>query len=1169
MARKFLALLIVLLAAPLVMSARNYDISLKHADAETSLARLQQVTGYDFVYQSELLKGSDVFITADFKDASLESILDNVITARLGLSWKLVKNTIVLSKPTAVKGAPVAVTGTVRDHEGEPVVGASVKVVGETLGVATNVDGEFSISAPIGSSLSISYIGMNPQVVKVTSDKKINVEMQQSTTMLSEVVITGYQEIKKEKMTGSVATISADKLQERYTPNLLDNLEGRVAGLSTYGGSMVIRGLGTLRASSSPLLVVDGLPIEGSINDINPSDIESINVLKDASASAIYGARAANGIIVITTKNAKKQGKIDVDFSANLTWYENRNMDYHDNFYMNAEEQIAAESAWYEYRFFEKDGIKNDPATQLMYEDLYIQSGYMSPSPVEYAYYQLAKGEIDRNQLNATIDGLRGNNYAQDFADAVYRRQVIQQYNLALRSASDKMRNNIVANYKHDNSGIINHKNDWINISYKGSYDMAKWLTATLSINSVISDKRSFGQDYSGTATNPWAHPAYYPFYNEDGSIKRQYDCQLSGSEYMSFGSAFHDLASDPIEEIHNNTMDTHRQNTRYHADLLFKIIPGLTANTQFIYETETNRSDWHATELSHASRTIRNAYTVSDGNGGYKYLTPENGGILRSSETRTRSWTARGQLNYSRTFGKHDIAAIAGLEFRETLLKGSNSLYLGYDDQLQTSNTISVDLGSLSSMYSNPYYMSLVGGFPSMSQVFYPYISSGLAIIPEQHHRYGSGYFNLTYTYDERYNLFGSFRKDYADVFGLNSKFRGKPLWSVGIGWNIHNEPFIHDVTWLNFLKLRASYGVTGNIYQGATSVMTASTGKNNYYTHFPYATIKSPANPDLRWEQNKTTNVGVDFSLLNYRMRGTVDVYNKEGKDVFNTMNLDPTFGFTSMVANVASIRNRGVEATLSYDWFKPSRQSDFFWSTGVTFTYNKNVVTNVDNDSQMSYQMLSNPYKKGYPVRAMWSYRFAGISNEEGQQGTPVYYIENGNTSTNPMSAGVDVLEFSGQRDPKWIIGLDNTWRWNGISLGIVMSYYGGHKMYAQPYKEFTNSYTLPAPIYLLNSWTPENPTDMPGQGKYAASGFGSTSSYSTQCVIDASFIKIRNISLGYTIPESFTRRFGVNMLSVRFQANDLKAIWVANDRGIDPETGGLRNPSSYTVGINLNL
>lgn len=1165
-------ILAIVMLVPIQGYARYYNASFDKATPEAVINTLKQETGLEFVYQKELLKEAKNPVTCNFTGLTLEQLLNRVISVNMLLDYEVVDKTVILKRPDMnvdfVKGK---IKGIVWDsEENEPLAGATVMIDGTTTITVTDTNGHFSLdnSLALNPVVSVMFVGMKPMSKKVDAKNQnsLRFDMETQVTMMSEVVVTGYQDIKKEKMTGSVATISSDKLNERYTLNLLDNLEGRVAGLSTYGGEMVIRGVGTLHGSSTPLLVVDGLPIEGSIDDINPSDVESVNVLKDASAAAIYGARAANGIIVITTKNAKKKGKIDIDFTANLTLYEKKNMDYHDNFYLTPEEHIAAESEYYEYKFFESDS-RNNPANSIYEEGMYIQSGYLSPTPLEYAYYQLATGAIDRNQLNQTIEELKGNNYAQDYADAVYRRQVIQQYNLALRSASDKSRNNIVINYKHDNSGVIHHKDDWINVSYKGSYDIAKWLTATFSINSVMNSQRTYGNDFNGSY-GPWGQAPYQYFYNNDGSVKRQYVVQAGGNEYMSFGEAFHDLSTNPVEEIYNSTTTTNRNSTRYHADLLFRIIPGLTANTQFIYENENYKSEWLANEQSYTSRFIRNSYTWDDGRGGFEYLTPENGGLLQTSESTAKSWTARGQLNYSNTFGKHDIAAIAGMEFRETMYNGTRSLFLGYDEQLQTSNTTSVDFQYLGTLTRNRSFFSMIGGYP-LASVYNKYLANGIRIIPEQHHRYASGYFNLTYTYDEKYNIFGSFRKDYADVFGLNSKFRGKPLWSVGIGWNAHNESYIRDITWINFLKLRASYGVTGNIYQGATSVMTASTGTVNRYTNLPNAVISSPANPDLRWEQNKTTNIGVDFSFFNYRLRGNLDYYKKVGDDIFNSLNLDPTYGFTSMIANVASIENHGFEASISYDWFKPNRRRDFSWTTNVTFTYNKNKVTDVENDSQQASSMFYNPYKVGYPVRAIWSYKFVKIQDEGNRIGMPLYDKGNGSTSINPASGDPDILEFSGQRDPKYIVGLDNTWRWNGFSLGLMMTYYGGHHMQVQPYSEFGNIYLLPAPSYLVDSWTPENPTNIPGQGKYGASATSNAAQHSNMCVDDASFVKIRNITFGYTLPESLTRRFGVNLLSLRFQANNLGAIWTANDRHIDPETGGLRNPSSYTFGINLNL
>lgn len=292
----------------------------------------------------------------------------------------------------------------------------------------------------------------------------------------------------------------------------------------------------------------------------------------------------------------------------------------------------------------------------------------------------------------------------------------------------------------------------------------------------------------------------------------------------MPLQEGMEDLGFNLVDELRDNQTKTRRQEMRYHGDLLFKIIPGLTAQTQFVYEVNSQNVQQHATQESHAARTIKNAYAKMDTES-HKlvYMTPETGGFLQTTHTSGNFWTARGQLNYTNTFGKHEISAIAGLEFRETKTSGDKSLVLGYDEQLQSSATHTVDFGTLSQMSNSPYFQMNGSPFPCNQFAFTPYLENGMGIVKEVRHRYGSGYFNATYTYDNKYNIFGSFRKDYADIYGLDAKFRGRPLWSVGIGWNAHNESFLRDLSWMDFLKLRFSYGVTGNIYQGCYLSLTA----------------------------------------------------------------------------------------------------------------------------------------------------------------------------------------------------------------------------------------------------------------------------------------------------------------------------------------------------------
>lgn len=1157
-----------MLLCPAEAMAQKVTVHIEQGTLDQAFQTLMKKSNIQLVYNTNAATS----ITCRAQTFSNKEVGDILITLLAGTDLDyLVKDgiyTIVKIGKNATDAREGKVTGKVLDETGEPIVGASVLVIGSEQGNITNIDGIFSIEKLKKKqvTLRISYLGMKTIEQTVALNSSTVFRMQEDATMISEVVITGYQDISKEKMTGSVITVRADNLEERYTPNIMSNLEGRVAGLTTYGGKTTIRGTSSLYAETNPLLVVDGLPIEGSIEDLNPYDIETVNVLKDAAATAIYGARASNGIIVITTKNAKKKGKVDIDFSANLTIYEKKNMDYSDNFLMNAEQQVNAESDYYEYYFFNNEGEIKDPIASTAST---LRYGYSEISPIYYAYYRLAQGEISREQLNDILNDYRDNNFAKEYADRIYKQQILQQYNLSVRSRSDKYQSNLTLNYKHDNSGQVNTSSSAININYKGIYEVARWLTASFSINSIYAQKKEPGYDMSAEFDNPWLIPAYESMYNSDGSDKKFYYYYSGHSYWNNNQEGFYDLGLNIYDEFYNNTETTKRNHMRYHTDLLFKVIKGLTINTQFIYEKNHTTTSWHANVNSHVSKSIRNAYATKE-DGKIVYLTPEKGGMLNTTNTDGDYWTARGQINYSNTFGKHTITALAGLEFRQTQYSGTKSLILGYDEQLQSSATHTVDFAKLSQLTKSPLYMLDSGGYYAKQYVFNPYLSDAMGIVPEETHRYASGYANLTYTYDEKYNVFASFRKDYADVYGLNSKFRGKPLWSVGAGWNMHNEDFMKQIEWLNFLKLRYSYGVTGNIYQGATSYMTATTGELNYHTNLPMGEVESPANPNLKWEQSRTHNIGIDFSLLNNRLRGSFDYYKKIGEDIFSNRTLDPSTGFTSMFVNTASMENKGVEIQLTYDWLVEQRRKDFGWSTSLTFSHNKNEITGVENPSTYASQLINNPYRTGYPASALWSYRFAGISDAEGEKGRCLWYIEDGNTARRASSSSIDILEYSGQTDPKVVMGLDNRFTWNGFSINILLSYYGGHQMRALLIRESMRGFQYgTVASYFLNAWTPENPTNIPGLGRYGASSIGSETRYGNNSIHDADFLKVRNIVFGYDLPESWLKNIGVNRVALRFQIDNPKAIWVKNKVGIDPETQGLRNPSSFIFGLNVNL
>lgn len=1146
---------------------KRVTISMSQAPVKRVLDEIKKQTGLSFIYSTGLAKNWPS-VNVSVKDVPVLRVLDNIMVS-INCRYDIEDKLVTITKRIDNERVRV-VTGKVVDDEGEPLPGVSICINDSKVSAITNAEGLYTVKTPVTAcALKFSCIGMNDAsvVLKAGQEQLVRDVRMYGDNRLGEVVVTGYQEISQPKMTGSVSTITADRLTERYNPNIVASLEGLVAGLSTYGGELKVRGTSSLYAESSPLLVVDGLPTEGCLEDINQYDIQTITVLKDAAAAAIYGARASNGVIVVTTKNANKSGKVDIDFTANLNIYGRQNVDYYGNYYMNAAQQVEKESAYWDYLY-------SDPVQAEGFISS-AMAGNQNFSQLEYAYYKHATGKMTSAELETLKSRLSKNNYAKEYADNVYRRQIIQEYNMALRSRSEKTANNLTLNMQHDNTGMVNGMIKRMSVNYKGSFEIAKWLTARMKINAVYDKTRSRGYDRSSENDSPWNRPAYEDFYNEDGSIRKSYGW-YDGNEIFdqSLPVGTVSLASNPVDELYNNTVTSHRTHMLYHGELLFKPFDGLSLSAQTVYESDHVTRDWFATPESHVARAIRNAY-VTIGNDGYPtYPVMETGGLKQARNTDGQYWTARFQANYAKVFGKHAVNALAGIEFRETKNTGTNALLLGYDDQLQTAATMSTNLLDLSKMKNTKYFIKSDRGYPARDYAFDPYIKSGLEPVAEVRHRYGSGYANFTYTYDDRYNVFASFRKDYADVYGLNAKYRGKPLWSVGVAWNMDEESFVKQFELIDYLKLRLSYGATGNIYQGATSYLTATTGMTNYYSRLPYATIASPANPDLKWEKTKTINVGVDFALFRSRLRGSIDYYYKKSSDVFSNRSLDPTTGYTSMFVNAAGMRNDGIELQLTADWFRAASRAAFAWSTSFTMAHNSNKVTEVENPSIYAYELLPgyNPFVKGYPASAVWSYRFAGIDDGKyGSAGQTLWYGNNGTIGHSASTAGTEVMEFSGQTDPKIIMNMDNRLEWRGFFASVMMAYYGGHVMRAHEETEaFAGSYG-PVPYYFMDSWDPETNPDSktPGWGRYSSTSIGQEPQYGNNSIYKASFLKIRNIVFGYGFPTELLRHVAVNRASLQFQINNVGFIWRANKAGIDPETLGASLPTSYVFTLNINL
>ena len=1136
-----------------------------------ALLAVEEASGFQMVFPGEPVTAAHLVDLSREERTVAETL--QLILKGTNLSFKQTGNTIVLFLADAMEAAPasqqkVTVRGSVSDENGEPLPGAVVMPKNDLSinGTVTDAEGNFFLpNVATDEVLVFSFLGYEAQEMAVEGRTSVNVALLPGAQLLEELVVTGYQSIARGKVTGAVSTVGSDILQERYTTDIISNLEGRVPGLVTNGDNITIRGTGSLHAVNNPLIVVDGMPIEGSWRDLNPYDVESVTVLKDAAATAMYGSRASAGIIVITTRKPQEAGRISVDVQANFSIDQKRNLDYADNFLMTPAQQVDTESDYYKYRYITEGTAVNN---RVSFRDNTLNKN-QPYSPIQYAYYRLGENMTSEAEVDALLDELRQNNYAKEYGEHILRNHLVQQYNVAVRSMSDKYQSSLVFNYKHDNSGYINESDHRFTIFYKGEYKMAKWLKLNFGVNSILQNSHYSSYDgWLNKARDPFSEFAYSRLLNDDGSHANH---SRFGNGLFTDDPAFRPSHYNALQEMAYDQTKYDRQSSRYNGGLLFYLAEGLTAQGQFIYESERNTSSRFSEAESYLMRMMRNAYTVQK-DGSWDYMIPETGGRLVTDNRKGDYWTTRGQVNYSRVFAqRHALDLLAGMEFRETRYKGTRGLLMGYDDQLQTQNTANMDLVELRAWQSNPYYYDM------NTVSFFGLIESGMGLHPEAWHRFASGYGNLTYTYDKKYNLFGSFRKDYADVYGLNSKYRGKPLWSVGASWVASDEAFMKEVSWVDYLKVRTSYGITGNIVPGVNSIMVADTKiPVNTWTQQPRARIDRPANPYLTWEKTATTNIGLDFGLLQTRLRGALDFYYKNADDVYALKTLEPTTGFSEMWMNMASLYNKGVELDMTYDWFTGRDRNRLYWSTNMTMAYNHNEITHIESLAKTAGELAGDyQYMKGYPTSAMWSYRYGGLT-DEGQR----MFLDHENTAlTGNQISGkdIDAVIFSGQRDPKITMGLSNTFRYRGFSLAVMAVYYGDY--YMRSLQEGTLSSPLgaynPGPMasYLLNAWTPEHTdTTVPGifQNDRSSNTDGSGAyNYLDIYVQRADFIKIRNIVLGYDLPQSWTAKSGMQNANLRFQIDNPAALWTKNQVGVDPETGGLRRPSTFILGLALNL
>ncbi|WET04138.1 SusC/RagA family TonB-linked outer membrane protein [Flavobacterium sp. YJ01] len=1132
------------------------------------IERLEYTTDYRFVYNVRSVDLNRV-IDVNASETSIDVILNKIFN-NTSTDFKVSGNHIILmpKKLAADKTAEVKkpeadfiVKGRVTDAKGMPLVGAAVADNGSGRGVNTDFNGEYQIIAVSSeTTLAFSYLGYVRQEIKVDGRSVINVVLKEDVQELEGVVLkTGYQDITAEKATGSFSSLKATDFKEQRLSGLDKILEGRIVGYQDGK----IRGTTSMAAGSAvPLYVIDGFPVENTrltpyasieenLPSLNLEDIETITVLKDAAASSIYGARAANGVIVITTKKAKA-GKTNISFSSNLTVTPYRN--YTANL-TDSGDIIDLERGW----------AAGNPNLKTANSATYAQSLLNNAAFTSLGMQTILNGYAGKTsmaEMNSRLDalGAQGYKYYDDIAKYAKRDQYFLQHNLSLGKATETNTFNASLTYKSNQLEDINTENETVGLNLKNSTQINSWLS--LDLGSYTSFGKGDTQSYFASAPG-FKYQPYNQLVNNDGTNF----VSTAASRYNNFTLqsmqtyGLYNMDITPMDELGRNGIENKNFLNRTYAKFNVKFSKAFTYNAMFQYEFASDRaSQLYGRDSYYVRNKVNGLVTIANNKAVYNL---PYGDIIKETNQFSNAYNFRQQLNFNQTFAeKHDFSAIAGMEIRHSKQEYSDNTRYGYDAQaLSFTNINQADLLKV--------YGAVFGGYMSQNE---------FALEKELQNRYVSVYSTGGYTYDRRYTLSGSVRWDRSNLWGTDSKYQNKPIWSVGAGWNINNESFF-NVDWVDALKLRGSYGIGGNIAKDTAPYLTAFYSANPNVGGTQGSVGRRP-NPELSWEKTTTTNIGLDFSFFKSRLSGTLDLYNKKGQDLLASSQGIPTegFGYSTYTLNNGEMTNKGIEVSLRGTLVKtPS----FSWDASVLYAYNKNVVDYVNVKAPVYYLQLDYPMsfpRVGTSFNSIYGYKWAGLSNT----GVPQVYDASG-TAVKYNPGQIDAIKDFGSTVPTHSGSFHTSANYKNFSLSALFIYELGHKvrntflpMLANNYNGAIGGYVTDITVvnnHIADRWKQpgdEAFTNVPRVVYEYESEFNSESrtiySYADINILDASNVRLSNVSLAYQMPSAIIKK--VKLDGVRFNLNAENVYTFAKSRDAKYMLGGFTSPS-FVLGVNVNF
>jgi TonB-linked SusC/RagA family outer membrane protein len=1163
--------ILFLLAACLQLYAKSYaqvTLAEKKAPLEKVLKTIKQQSGYTLFYDEQLLKQKGKPVDVNVQNVSVVQALQLVFANQV-LTYEITGNTILVKEKEEKKievptpplpPATIDVKGTVTDEKGIPLNGATITLKGSNKGTATNENGEFVLKGiPEDAVLAINFTGYLKQEIAIKGQQQFAIVLKVDVKSLDDVSVeanTGYQKVKPNEVNGSMVVIDNKTLNEQVGPNILQRLNGVTSGLYFNIGKnkstgspnpLSIRGLSTINGPVDPLIILDNFIYEGDINNINPNDVESVTVLKDAAASSIWGARAGNGVIVITTKKGRFNQKLKIDFDSKVTIDEKPDLfsrpQMSINDYVNVEE------------FLFNKGYFNSQITSTLKQAL---------TPAVEVFLKRRNGLISSSDSAAQINALKAIDSREQYDKYFYTKAILQQHFLSLSGGSGNIAW-IISGAYNQSQGMLKEKSDKANIHINNLYRPTKNLQ--INIGAYYSSTTSVSgipTGYNQVTINSRIVP-YLKFADDNGNAIPI--AKIYSEGYTDTVGAGHLLNWKyyPLEDYKHDQTTSSIQLITANLGANYEVLKGLNISVNYQYQRQWSSSERNADIESYYTRDLINRFTKLSRTSAPDTFRIPKGGTLSASSRYLRSQNIRGQVDYKKSWRQNTVSAILGAEIRESISGGGGQYTIyGYQEDPLSIGTVD---------YYNTY-PTIVNG--SLASIPGSPIISGTFI-----DRFVSLYTNLAYTYKQRYTVSASARKDASNVFGQTTNAKWNPLWSAGIGWDISKEHFFH-LPWLSYLKLKSTIGYSGNVDISKTPLAVSGSGTNTI-TNFPTQQIGAPNNPSLRWEKVQQLNIGIDFSTKRQTISGSLEYYVKRGNDLYGETPFDyTTFGFTPTITrNVAAMKGEGIDIaihTLNMD-------KRIKWTTSFLFSYNSSKTTAYYTTGAQNIYSVNTGNAifpiVGKPLYSLAVYKWGGLDNV----GDPLGYL-NGQLSKDYLSIfdavnnkglnGGSVV-YVGPANPTHFGSFINSVKWKGLSLSCNITYKFGY-YFLKPslnysvlygsglgHSEFQDRWKQPGD---------ELTTHVPSMAYTNYPQFSSRTSFYSSSeinVLKGDNIRLQYINCSYTIDKA-NKKFPFNQLQLYINIANLGIIWRANKENIDPDypsATGFPPVRQFTIGLKGNL